>query len=444
MLERGKLSSAQLACLMFLAVIATSIMGAPSFCYRLARNDMWLSPIIAAALPMALIMVLVGLHRSFPGKSLIEYSPLLLGKWLGKPLGLYFLIITLLENAYQARQFGELMNQFFFKETPHAFIICSLFFVCVLAVRLGAEVIGRVAILYMPLLLTIVLTFALPFFQDIDVRRLLPVMSNGILPILRSSAYLQLWLPMYIYTTFFLPFLSDSEQALKRLLQSLAATILTLTGIMILIIFILNESTPMFNFPFMTLARYLTLFEFIEQFDAVIMFFWVVDVFVRTCVTLYGLTIGLAQWLNLPSYKAISVPTAVLVIAVSFWGIPRFSDFITNGPHITFIYLSAHFAIPMLLFVVALARGKWKSAHSGSSSSSGNSDSSSSSEASGSVDNANKIENSGDADNSGDTSDASNDGRSGHTESSEKDSSSSDSEGSGNTNDTDNTNHTSQ
>ncbi|MCR2805366.1 GerAB/ArcD/ProY family transporter [Paenibacillus soyae] len=369
MLERGKISSSMLACMMYLTILATSMVGAASMNYRLAGPNMWLTPYIGSFSALLLIIILVGLHRSFPGQSLIEYSPLLLGKWMGKAVGLLFLTISALQISHQARQFGELVNQYFFKETPLAVVIGSLFFVSVFAVRFGVEVIGRVAVLYMPLIVTIVLTFSLPFFKDMEVGRLLPFMENGVMPVIRGSVYVQLWMPMYAYITFFLPFVRDKQRVSKMLLISLSAISVTLSGMLALTVVVLDNATPLYGFPFMVLARYLTFFEFLEQFDSVVMFFWVVDVFVRTIVTFYGLTIGVAQWMSLPSYKAISVPLAVLVVALSFWGLPRVVDFTASGTHMTFVYIAAYFIIPLLLFLAAVARGKWKPAGASGSSS---------------------------------------------------------------------------
>jgi spore germination protein KB len=362
MLDKGKISSGQLACMLYLAVLSSSMMGAVSFNYSLAKTDFWLSPLIGSVSAWLLIPMLVVLHRFYPGKSLIEYSALIMGRWFGKLIGLWFLFVCLLQNSYQTRQFAELMNEYFFKETPLAIIMGSLLFVCVVAVRLGVEIIGRAAIFFTPIVILIVLTFSLPFIKDIQIDRVLPFLTDGITPVLKSSAYLQIWIPMYVFLNFYLPFLSDEKKAGSRIMLSLATLIITLTGMMLLLICVLDQATPYYSFPFMVLARYLSLFEFLDQFDAFIMFFWVVIVFIRAIVTLYALTIGIAQLANLSSYRALTVPVAVLVMAVSFWGIPRFVDYMTSGRHVVFIYFSANFIVPLLLFLVALMRGKFKAA----------------------------------------------------------------------------------
>ncbi|MFD0590250.1 endospore germination permease [Paenibacillus sp. GCM10027627] len=364
MLERGKLSALQLGSIMYLTVIATSMMGAPSFAHNQAGNDMWMAPIVGSLPVFALIGILLSLHRLYPGKSLIQYSQDILGKWLGNAINVVFLLTCMLQSSNQARQFGELMNQFFFKKTPLAVVICSLVIVCVFAARLGAEVIGRAALLFMPFVLLIVLIFFMPFFKDVDPDRVLPFFHNGVAPVVRGSFYLQIWLPMYVYISYFLPFLSDEKNAAKRCLQSLIATVITLTSVLLFILFILGEATSSYELPFMVLARYLSMFDFLEQFDAVIMVFWVMNVFIRTIVTLYTLSIGFAQMLRLSDYRPLVFPVGLLVIAVSFWGTPSIADLFAASPHMSFLFFGAYVLIPFLLFLVAKIRNWGKSGSS--------------------------------------------------------------------------------
>jgi spore germination protein KB len=57
-----------------------------------AGRDCWLS-LITALLPALFIgYIVASLSRLFPGKTLIEYSELIVGKWMGKGLALLFLI----------------------------------------------------------------------------------------------------------------------------------------------------------------------------------------------------------------------------------------------------------------------------------------------------------------------------------------------------------------
>ncbi|MBH5319355.1 endospore germination permease [Paenibacillus sp. GSMTC-2017] len=361
MIERGKLSSLQLGCIMYLTVIATSMMSAPSFSHSQAENDMWLSPIIGSIPAFALIGMLGTLHRLYPGKSLIEYSRSIMGNWMGTILNVAFLLTCLLQSANQIRQFGELMNQFFFKRTPLAVVISTLFVVCILAVRLGVEVIGRASLLFMPFVILIVVAFFLPFYKDVQLDRVLPLFHDGMTPVLRSSFYIQIWLPMYVYASFFLPFLSDVKHAAKRCLQSLLATVVTLSSVMLLILFILGPATSSYEYPFMVLARYLSMFDFLEQFDAVIMVFWVMNVFIRTIVTLYALSLGIAQLLKLSDYRPLAFPVGMLVIAICFWGTPSIADLFAASPHMSFIFFGAYIVIPLLLYIVAMVRNSGSS-----------------------------------------------------------------------------------
>ncbi|WP_337103861.1 GerAB/ArcD/ProY family transporter [Paenibacillus sp. YIM B09110] len=356
MLDHGKIQSSQLACMIYLSTLATSMILAAQFAYIQAKTDMWLSPALASVTAFYLIAILFYMHRLFPGRSLVQYSEELLGVYAGKAVGFIILLVMLLMNANQTRLFGEVMSAYFFRETPPLVINLSLILVCAIAVRSGIEVVGRLAQLCTPIIVILMLIFFLPFLSEIEFDRLLPMLQQGIVPVLRSSVYLQVWFPMYIFMTFFLPYVSDIGKARKHGFIAVCATTASLTGMMLLVLLILDQSTSLFSHPFMILARYVEAFDFIEQFDVFLMIFWVLDVLIRTTVILSATCLAVAQWLRLSAYKPLAFPLSSLTLAISGWGTPRVMDYNQSGNYIMFIYIIGFLLIPTLLFLVSLFR----------------------------------------------------------------------------------------
>lgn len=357
MLENSKITSVQLACMIFLTLLATSMLTSAANTYSQAKQDMWITPLIGCLSGFIIVAIVVHLHRIYPGKTLIEYSEQILGTLLGKAISLLFLLISLQLNANQARQFSEFMTTSFYKQTPTLMLILTLMGLSAIAVRCGVEIIGRSALLLTPVIVVIVLALLLPMISAVEADRVLPLLSDGMVPILRGAAFLQVWFPQYVYMSFYLPFVSDVHKSRRWGFISVLWIICILTGSLLLVATALGPATRLFPYPFMIITRYVSILRFFEHLDALIMLLWVLDVFVRSIVTYYACVIGFAQWFGVKDYKPLVIPIGLLITVLSFWSIPNFTQLNTNGTSIAFYYFFGNFVIPMLLFVIAKLRG---------------------------------------------------------------------------------------
>lgn len=359
MLDKGKISSLQLACMMFLSLLATGILATTHGAYIQSKVDMWMTPIIGSLTGFVIVFIVVYLHRLYPGKSLIQYSDDILGKFLGKLISLIFLLVSLQLNANLLRQFSEFLALSFLRQTPLIVLIITLMILCACAVRSGVEVIGRSALLLTPFIVLIVLILIFPLLREVEIDRMLPVFEDGIMPVLRGAAFMQAWFPTYVYMTFFLPFISDIHKAQRLGFLSVLWTMAIYTGTLLLVLTILGDATKLYPFPFMELTRYVIIFDFFQHLDALIMLLWVLDVFVRSITTYYAVVLGFAQWFGLPDYKPLILPIGVLIVAWSFWSAPNAMVFnVALQRYVAIYYFFAHMIIPMLLLAVALMRGR--------------------------------------------------------------------------------------
>lgn len=356
MLENGKISAVQLACMVYLSVFATGILTAPSRAYELARIDFWVAPILASITAFALVAMMHRMHKLYPGNSFVQYSEKIVGTAAGKLLSFLFLTTIVFQNGQQTRQFADIMVLNFFQETPSIFLVASILAISAITVRLGVEVIGRSALLLTPVIILITLLLIFPLINDLELDRILPVFKEGMVPLLRGAFFLQIWFPMYAITTFYIPFVHDISQSAKWSLLSVSWTLLTYSGAFLIALLILGSAVPVFNFPFMVLTRYVVLFSFFSRFDSLIMVLWVLDVFIRSIMMHYACSIGFAQFFGVSDYRPLVIPLALFMAVFGYWSFPTIIDFYSGGGDVIFIYFTAYFIIPGLVFLVALLR----------------------------------------------------------------------------------------
>lgn len=138
---------------------------------------------------LILALILSALHNISPGKTLAEYSQIILGKPLGKLLCfaylLYFLYLFSLITADLALVYSNL----FYTRTPIWVFYLSLYFLCLMAVLGGLQAVRRLGELATPFLILVVfvVTLTLLLSPNISFARLFPLLIPNYKPILQGA-----------------------------------------------------------------------------------------------------------------------------------------------------------------------------------------------------------------------------------------------------------------
>ncbi|BCJ87304.1 GerAB/ArcD/ProY family transporter [Effusibacillus dendaii] len=353
MIEKGEISASQLGKMMYLAIIPTAILTSPSITFKLAKQDLWISPIWALSGLIA-VYVALRLHNMYPGQNIAQACERILGRFPGKMMGFIFPFFYLYVNGIVVREYGEFVVGTFLLNTPLIVVSGSMVLVCAIAVRGGVEIVGRYADLFLPAFITLFLLIIVPILPDLRVSNMLPVMGEGIMPSIAGSFVLQTWFSEWITTSFLLPFVADQKKATKSILISLLAVILTLVVSNLATLLLLGEITGNFTYPFLILARYINLADFFTHLEALFMAIWVLGAFVKICVFFYVTVLGAAQWMNLSDYRPIVFPLGFILTLFSIWVAPNLQE-LTHAisTSVTFSMLTVLVVIPVLLFSIA-------------------------------------------------------------------------------------------
>ena len=107
MIERGRISHLELAFIMYATVTATAILYIPYVTAQQAKRDLWLSPIWGSLSGFLIVMIIVKLSKLYPGKTLIQYGELILGRTLGKIIAFIYLFFLLHDTGIAFREYAE-------------------------------------------------------------------------------------------------------------------------------------------------------------------------------------------------------------------------------------------------------------------------------------------------------------------------------------------------
>lgn len=360
-LEGGRVNNRQAALILpFLIVMPTAVLFVPAITATFAKQNGWLSLLVVATsygLLVALVVVKLGLR--FPGQTVVEYAPEILGPFLGKLVGAGFVFLFIHFNAVIIREYSSFLVTAFMPETPQAIFIVTQVLLAAIAVRGGLEVICRagewvfaVFILSMVIILGLVL-------HDADFTQLLPVLENGVRPVIHGGLSPSGFRGEVMLMLMFLPYINMPQKSMKYLLASILLMGIALAEATAVTTAVFGEITENLTFPFFSLARYIALFGFIERLESLILVMWVAGVSIKVAAFYYVAALGAAQLFNLRDYRPVVLPIGVLLAA---WSVGLFANsrelvewINTSFPPYAFTF---QLGIPSLLLLVAVLRKK--------------------------------------------------------------------------------------
>jgi spore germination protein KB len=361
MMEKGKISSLQMAVMLYPAIIATSIISVPSIVAKYAKNDLWISPIFASVLGFVTVYIAYELHKLYPKQTVIQFSEQIMGRFVGKMISLFILSFYILSTGQIVRGYSEFIVSSFLLKTPISVIMASMVLLCAFAVQGGIEVLGRLAQLFAPFFIVPIVIFVVFLSPDFDVKNIFPILGGGVVPPLKGAVVPGGWYSEFFLIIFLLPFLTDVKKARKYGMLTVLAVMLTLVVVNLTVLFALGPTTASKVFPLMNAIRYVNLGEFFENLESIAMAIWIVGAFVKISVFYYVVVLGTAQWLNLSDHRVIIWPFAIIIIEFAFWSLPssaEYTSYLTKvlpfyGPFVQTI-------IPLFLLMIAAVRKRKK------------------------------------------------------------------------------------
>lgn len=326
-------------------------------------QDAWIAVLVTTILGMGLIFFYVYILKQLPGKNLFEIFTFCFGKWLGKFISVLYVFYFLYIAARVLRDFCELMTTVIFETTPIEVVSITMMIVCVYMLYLGLEVFGRTAEIFIPYLFAfiILIGLAILFSGEMDLKNLLPILPEGVKPIIHHIFPKLLTFPFGEVIAFMviLPYVSPQKKVGKVSVMAVLASGLVISYKRFIEIATLGKNQlDRTVFPLLSAAREVKLLEFIERVDLVIVFIVMFGIITKVSVFFYGSLKGIEHIVNKP-YRLFVFPLATIISYCSIQISANFAEHIKEGisfipqyMHIPFQIIFPFLMAPILIWKV--------------------------------------------------------------------------------------------
>lgn len=357
MREEGKISALQAMVYQVSIVSATAILFTPAITAKHAKQDAWLSIIIACFFGSLQVYTAISLAKRFPNKSVVQYAPQILGTLPGKMVGFIYVFYFFFVGYFIQQEFAALMCSSYMPYTPSVVFMLILALLAAYAAYGGLEVICRVCSIVQTLVFAALALIFLLIIKDIKIWRFLPPLENGLRPILLGAIPPGGWFGETAVILMLYPFINNKEKAVKTSLLAVLILFITMEIVVIGAVGLRGPAeTARSLFPTFDMARCIKLeaLPILERQDALFMMVWVGGMMIKLTTFFFAGILGLAQWLNLKDYRPLILPSMAVMTALAVQAWENIAElFSFSGEVFPFTIILVNFIITGFLLTIA-------------------------------------------------------------------------------------------
>ncbi|MEN6316367.1 MAG: endospore germination permease [Clostridiaceae bacterium] len=329
---------------------------------RQVGRDMWISGAISMLNTLILAFIIIGIGRSFPNKTIIEYSQELLWVIPGKLLGLLLAVYFLIGAANTVSMYIHHLTDFLLPETPFLVVTVLHTAVVMYLVSKGPEAIARLGVIGFALAVLFHILVLLASLSEVDLSRLKPFMESGVLAVYKAGISLDSFTGFnQMMIGMLLPIMVNQKKA-----YGTAASGLCIGGSFYVFYFIAElmvmgpQVVALMRIASMDFVRSIQITQYLHRFESFMVALWYWSMLVQAGISAYCSLKALIQTLGIKKEKSKSILTYIYGIAIVI-----LTFYIANDRILFLNYrentwrnfaLSIQYGIPVILLLALAAR----------------------------------------------------------------------------------------
>lgn len=271
-----------------------------------AKQDAWISIIAAGGIALLVALLATQAAHLYPGQTLIEYSQTILGTWIGKAVVVTYLVQWYTIIPIVLRQFTDLVEVMLLQGTPREAIMILMILLIVYATYAGGiESIGRCSEFLGPIILFVISLVLIASLNDFNWKNILPVYADsGIAGIWGGTLAPASYLGHSVEYLMFASFINKPRKGAPFAYWAVLTAVLVVLLNMVMIIMTTGVNlSPKMRYPFFEMTKKISLFGFLDNFDAIPVVIWIASVFIKLAIYLFITSYGTAQLLKVASWR---------------------------------------------------------------------------------------------------------------------------------------------
>lgn len=316
-----RITNAMLMALIINLVYAKAIGLTQGIMAREVENDIWIATLFATLQGLLIMTITVWVIRRLPKKNLLEQASMLMGKWVGKLIGVFYVVFF--TGAYAAIMitFVYHLMDYFLPNFPVYVFVAVAVFVTMYATFHGLEVTGRIAIVGVYTMIALNLLLLMGSLRDFHVTQLTPVLENGVWPTIFTSRHNDTdWAMATMMTGLVLPLVKDQTTWMKASVGGiLYGGIFVLMWPLLEVGVLSARETGHYVVACMQMARSAEIGWFIHRYEMIMVAFFAISLLVQLMMCLFCACISLSQTFGMKDFRPTVLPMSVALGVFGYW-----------------------------------------------------------------------------------------------------------------------------
>ncbi|GAA4710346.1 GerAB/ArcD/ProY family transporter [Brevibacillus fulvus] len=334
-----------------------------------AKQASWIATLVAGAFGLVFVFFYHGLIHLSGKEDLFQIMESLWGRAILVFFGSLYVMYFFYLAARVLRDFCELIVTAILPNTPIEVISITFMLMIGYLIYLGLEVVSRTSEIFSPYLLIFLIIIALMLVLTgrMEWVNLLPLLPEGVQPVLSALFPSLITFPfgeLVVFTVVFGHVNFFRQSRVAAVMGILITTILLTISEMIKLAALGVDSKLRANFPLLSAVREISVANFIERIDALVVFIMMLGIIVKVSLYVFAGLKGLEAITRL-QYRSFVVPVCMLITFFSIISAENYAEHIKEGLELVPLLLHIPFQIVVPGFVLLfLLWRKWKTARS--------------------------------------------------------------------------------
>ncbi|URZ18700.1 GerAB/ArcD/ProY family transporter [Clostridium felsineum] len=294
-----------------------------------AEQDAWIVILLSLLIGLVMAYISTELFYIFPDKNLIEIINIILGKKIGIPLCISYAMVFIWACGRNLREFSELIVLISLPHVHLWIIILSYILLTLYTLFKGFETLSRLSELIVPITIIFLISMfiIIIFFSDTHMKNLLPILGNGITPILKSLPGV-MWFPFgeVFVLLLYWHYLNDKQAVrittFKALISSgfllCISTIVTISELGV-------KYTSLATIPLVETLRVINVVEVLSRIDILGIPFLILGGFFKICIYLNSLALTVNSVFKINNFKLTLVLSGIFMLFFSIYFEPSYA-----------------------------------------------------------------------------------------------------------------------
>lgn len=337
--------------------LGVGVMGAPSHIFKFAKQDSWISIILAHLLIMLTVAIMFYILNQYENADIFGIQVDVFGKFFGKILGIIYIAYFGISFITTIATYVQAVQLFLYPTFPSYMLGLLLLSLIIYSILGGFRVMVGIAFIFF-LLSQFLLFLLLDPITRMEWSHFSPIFQMSVIDILKGARATTFTMAGFELLFLIYPFIENKEKAkLPTYLGIAYSSFVLLFTTMIAIGYFSLEYIDSLEWSVLTLFKS-TSFTFIERIDYFVVVEWMMVVIPNNIFLLWGVTYGLKRLYNIRQKVSVYIVSVLALISVSFIKyeihVLQLTDFIANvGFWLIFVY-------PFILLPLIILKKKWR------------------------------------------------------------------------------------